>query len=517
MAVPVESPPPPSPVAEAEVRVAIRRLAESVEVLVDGVEGRAVCLGARCRPADGRRALFELALPRRVAFVGETLLEPLKVDRVVVDPIVVGLDPGLVISALPGAPHDEALPTRRFSDLRRALWAPAASRRTLDAGALLVRLAAHDPETLDALEARVAELQSVLFARFGVRAARVAIALDPEAPEDVVGLDFALLRALATDAADQPALLEALAASVVRARPALVIDGEAGSTRATRTTTDASANAASATTAANAGAASASPDTEGAPTEDDAVTADAELPPIEPRPRWLARGFGRYGAWLLANDLRREGNAEGLRVIAAAFERHRAHPIGVALRDRDDPDGVALALFCADVTLRARGGTLVEALMPDGSVGAHPEVARALEARLAFGGVLPLDPCLRPLGLKLLARPTRRLTEGDRRQLLEGAALEGLRVTQGTARLREGDVLTHLDDHRVESASDVDLALRDLDTDARVIATLRRDGRPLRLPLRVPLRRGDAGVRFWIHALPGAPGPTFPFAPTAPR
>lgn len=236
-------------------------------------------------------------------------------------------------------------------------------------------------------------------------------------------------------------------------------------------------------------------------------------------PRWLRRGMGRYGAWLLAADLRRAAPADALHVLARAYERHRAAAQRRPIADGDDADGSALALFCTDLALRRSGSSLAEALAPspehfvDRLTDAHPDLARTLAARVAFRGVIDLDGCARPFGLRLVALRTNRLGPESRAQLFEGALVEGLVVRRAPAegRLRAGDVLVRLGEVPVFADEDVDLALVGLEPGHRIASTWARGERLVRVSLPVPFGPTALGVRFVLEADEGALGAGFPF------
>ncbi|MCA9611453.1 MAG: hypothetical protein KC586_01720 [Myxococcales bacterium] len=442
---------PPSSVTE--LSLAIARTAEGAEITVEG-PGTEVCLGTECLPL-APRARFVLPRPSAPAVVGHAWLPPLAVDGEPVDPAVVALDPHLVASQLPT--------TRHWSDLRAALLAPFAATRVLDAGALHVHLVAADEASLDALELRVNEAARVAFARFGSLAGAVTLAWAPSDEAPSLGARWARLtaRALPTSAADLPSMLEALAGSVAH--------------------------------------------------------------PIEPgvdeeAPRWLRRGLGRYGVWLLTADLRQAPSADALHVLARAYERHRAQVHGHAIADGEDPDGAALVLFCADLTLRRHGHSLSEVLAPSVTGfearlrDTHPDVASALQARVAFRGVLDLDACLRGHGLRLVARRTERPGEEALARLFEGALVEGRTVRRAAGRLQVGDVLLRLGEVPVTSGDDLELALFGREPGDRIASVWMRGDRTVRVSLPIPFGPSETVVRFALEAEEGALRLPFPFA-----
>jgi hypothetical protein len=465
----------------ADVRlatVAIARTATGLELTFEGA-GAEVCLGTRCSPL-APRARFELPrLPDAVA-PGSAWIEPVAIDGALVDPIVVALDAGVALSALP---------ERRFlSDVRAALLAPFAATRVVTAGSLHVHLGAPDEASLARLEALLSAASAAAFARFGELAGPIAIGWSPNAASSatapssaaassaaassaaaasspnapLVGARWTLLTRtnLPSSVADLPSMLETIAASVAHPREASV-----------------------------------------------------EVP------RWLRRGMGRYGAWLLAADLRRAAPADALHVLARAYERHRAAAQRRPIADGDDADGGALALFCTDLALRRTGSSLAEVLAPsperfvDRLADAHPEVARALAARVAFRGVIDLDGCARPFGLRLVALRTQRLGAEARAQLFEGAQVEALVVRRAPAegRLRAGDVLVRLGEVPIFADEDVDLALVGLEPGHRIASTWARGERLVRLSLPVPFGPTTLGVRFVLEADEGALSAGFPF------
>jgi hypothetical protein len=459
--------------------VAIARTATGLELTLEGA-GTEVCLGTTCAPL-APRARFEV--PRRPDAVapGSAWIQPVAIDGALVDPIVVALDPGVALSVLP---------ERRFlSDVRAALLAPFAATRVVTAGSLHVHLGAPDEASLDRLEALLSAASAAAFARFGELAGPIAIAWSPSASNatsasnaassvganvtnasrsvgapnaPLVGARWTLLTRtnLPSSAADLPSMLETIAASVAHPREA-----------------------------------------------------SAEVP------RWLRRGMGRYGAWLLAADLRRAAPNDALHVLARAYERHRAAAQRRPIADGDDADGSALALFCTDLVLRRSGSSLAEALAPSPErfverlTDAHPEVARTLAARVAFRGVIDLDGCARPFGLRLVALRTNRLGPESRAQLFEGALVEGLVVRRAPAegRLRTGDVLVRLGEVPIFADEDVDLALVGLEPGHRIASTWARGERLVRVSLPVPFGATTLGVRFVLEADEGALGAGFPF------
>lgn len=462
--------------------VAIARTATGLELTIEAV-GTEACLGTLCAPL-APRARFEVPrLPDAVA-PGSAWIAPLAIDGELVDPIVVALDPGIALSALPER--------RLLSDVRAALLAPFAATRIVTAGSLHVHLGAPDEASLDRLEALLSAASAAAFARFGELAGPIAIAWSPgvsnassspnassssNAPiantpssagapsttnAPLVGARWTLLTRtnLPSSAADLPSMLETLAASVAHPREA-----------------------------------------------------SAEVP------RWLRRGMGRYGAWLLAADLRRAAPNDALHVLARAYERHRAAAQRRPIADGDDADGGALALFCTDLALRRSGSSLAEALAPSPErfverlADAHPELARTLAARVAFRGVIDLDGCARPFGLRLVALRTNRLGPESRAQLFEGALVEGLVVRRAPAegRLRAGDVLVRLGEVPIFADEDVDLALVGLEPGHRIASTWARGERLVRVSLPVPFGPTALGVRFVLEADEGALGAGFPF------
>ena len=467
--------------------VAIARTATGLELTIEGA-GTEVCLGTRCSPL-APRARFELPrLPDAVA-PGSAWIAPLAIDGALVDPQVVALDAGVALSALPER--------RLLSDVRAALLAPFAATRIVTAGSLHVHLGAPDEASLDRLEALLSAAAAAAFARFGELAGPIAIAWSPgassapsspnaptantptanaptaNAPSSsstrasatnapLVGTRWTLLTRtnLPSSAADLPSMLETIASSVAHPREA-----------------------------------------------------SAEVP------RWLRRGMGRYGAWLLAADLRRAAPADALHVLARAYERHRTAAQRRPIADGDDADGSALALFCTDLALRRSGSSLAEALAPspehfvDRLTDAHPELARTLAARVAFRGVIDLDGCARSFGLRLVALRTNRLGPESRAQLFEGALVEGLVVRRAPAegRLRAGDVLVRLGEVPVFADEDVDLALVGLEPGHRIASTWARGERLVRVSLPVPFGPTALGVRFVLEADEGALGAGFPF------
>lgn len=446
--------------------VAIARTATGLELTVEGA-GTEVCLGTTCAPLAPRARFDAPRLPDAVA-PGTAWIAPLTIDGALVDPVVVALDPGIALSALPER--------RLLSDVRAALLAPFAATRVVTAGALHVHLGAADEASLDRLEAVLSTASAAAFARFGELAGPIAIAWSPARatpPEGtppslpsqtapIVGARWTLLTRtnLPSSAADLPSMLETIAASVAHPREA-----------------------------------------------------SAEVP------RWLRRGMGRYGAWLLAADLRRATPNDALHVLARAYERHRAAAQRRPIADGDDADGGALALFCADLALRRAGSSLAEALAPSPErfverlADAHPEVARTLAARVAFRGVIDLDGCARPFGLRLVALRTNRLGPESRAQLFEGALVEGLVVRRAPAegRLRAGDVLVRLGEVPIFADEDVDLALVGLEPGHRIASTWARGERLVRVSLPVPFGPTALGVRFVLEADEGALGAGFPF------
>ncbi|MCU0674469.1 MAG: hypothetical protein MUE69_16960 [Myxococcota bacterium] len=457
----------------SEVRtatVAIARTATGLELTLEGA-GTEACLGTTCAPLTPR-ARFEVPrLPDAVA-PGSAWIAPLAIDGALVDPLVVALDPGIALSALPER--------RLLSDVRAALLAPFAATRVVTAGALHVHLGAADEASLDRLETSLSAASAAAFARFGELAGPIAIAWSPAraaasatsepsatptqsaqtAP--VVGVRWTLLTraTLPSSAADLPSMLETIAASVAHPREA-----------------------------------------------------SAEVP------RWLRRGMGRYGAWLLAADLRRAAPNDALHVLARAYERHRAAAQRRPISDGDDADGGALALFCTDLALRRSGSNLAEVLAPsperfvDRLTDTHPELARTLAARVTFRGVIDLDGCARPFGLRLVALRTNRLGPESRAQLFEGALVEGLVVRRAPAegRLRTGDVLVRLGEVPIFADEDVDLALVGLEPGHRIASTWARGERLVRVSLPVPFGPTALGVRFVLEADEGALGVGFPF------
>ncbi len=437
--------------ASASWTVALARIAEGGELTVEG-PGAEVCLGARCRPLRGR-VRFVLPRPAEAVLPGHAWLPAITVDGALVDPRVVAFDAGLALSALPTA--------RNFSDLRAALLAPFAATRVLEAGALHVHLAAVDEASLEELEEKVRQAATAAFGRFGTLGGSVAIGWAPSAAPPSAGARWVrLTRArLPASAAELPGLLEALASSVAT--------------------------------------------------------------PVEPgaAPTWLRLGLGRYGAWLLASDLRSAPTGDALHVLARAYERHRALTRGRAIAEGDDPDGAALVLFCADAALRQAGSSLADALAPSvhGFVErlrrAQPAIAAALEARLTFRGVLDLDACTRPLGVRLQARHAGRLGEEAWSQLFEGAVVEDRMVTREGGRLRVGDVLLRLGEVPIAARRDVELALLGRAPGDRVPSVWARGGRSVRVSLPVPFGATERVVRFTLEPDEGALGARFPFAP----
>lgn len=433
--------------------VALARIAEGGELTVEG-PGAEVCLGSRCRPLRGR-VRFVLPRPTEAVLPGHAWLPVLTVDGVLVDPRVVALDPGLALSALPAARH--------LSDLRGALLAPFAATRVLEAGAVHVHLAAVDEASLDQLEERVRQAAAAAFGRFGTLGGSVAIGWAPSDAPPSAGARWArLTRArLPASAAELPGLLEALTSSVAT------------------------------------------------PVE----------PGAAPTPAWLRLGLGRYGAWLLTSDLRGAPTGDALHVLARAYERHRVQTRGRAIAEGDDPDGAALVLFCADAALRQAGSSLADALAPSvhGFVErlrrARPEIATALEGRLAFRGVLDLDACTRPLGVRLQARHAGRLGDEAWSQLFEGAVVEDGVVTREGGRLRVGDVLLRLGEVPIAGRRDVELALLGRSPGDRVPSLWARGGRSVRVSLPVPFGATERVVRFTLEPDEGALGARFPFAP----
>ena len=445
----------PALVPDAPPVVALVRTAEGVELTLEGV-GHEACLGTVC--ASLPRARFDLPRPREAVAPGTTWIPPLTIDGAVVDPIVVSLDTGVVLSALPTE--------RRVSDLRAALFAPFAITRIVTAGSLHVHLGAPDEASLDRLEALLNAASAAAFARFGELAGPIAIAWapspDPSDARPILGARWTLLtRAdLPVSAANLPSMLETLAASVAH------------------------------------------------PTD---ATADV--------PRWLRRGMGRYGAWLLAADLRRADASDALHVIARAYERHRAATEARPIAEGEDADGAALALFCADLMLRRSGRSIADALAPSPEsfttrlADAHPELARSLAAQVAFRGVIDLDACVRPFRLRVVALRTNQLGTAARTQLFEGATVEGLVVRRAPAdvRLRVGDVLVRLGQVPILADEDVDLALVGTEPGHRIASTWSRGERLVRVSLPVPFASTTLGVRFVIEADEGALGAGFPF------
>jgi hypothetical protein len=169
--------------------------------------------------------------------------------------------------------------------------------------------------------------------------------------------------------------------------------------------------------------------------------------------------------------------------------------------------------------LRRTGSSLAEVLAPsperfvDRLADAHPEVARALAARVAFRGVIDLDGCARPFGLRLVALRTQRLGAEARAQLFEGAQVEALVVRRAPAegRLRAGDVLVRLGEVPIFADEDVDLALVGLEPGHRIASTWARGERLVRLSLPVPFGPTTLGVRFVLEADEGALSAGFPF------
>lgn len=442
--------------------VAIARTATGLELTVEGA-GTEACLGTTCAPLAPRARFDAPRLPDAVA-PGSAWIAPLAIDGALVDPVVVALDPGIALSALPER--------RLLSDVRAALLAPFAATRVITAGALHVHLGAADEASLDRLETVLSAASAAAFARFGELAGPIAIAWSPARvePSDatpsqtapIVGALWTLLTRtnLPSSAADLPSMLETLAASVAHPREA-----------------------------------------------------SAEVP------RWLRRGMGRYGAWLLAADLRRAAPNDALHVLARAYERHRAAAQRRPIADGDDADGGALALFCTDLALRRSGSSLAEVLAPSPErfverlADTHPEVARTLAARVAFRGVIDLDGCVRPFGLRLVALRTNRLGPESRAQLFEGALVEGLVVRRAPAegRLRAGDVLVRLGEVPIFADEDVDLALVGLEPGHRIASTWARGERLVRVSLPVPFGPTALGVRFVLEADEGALGAGFPF------
>lgn len=509
---------PEAPPEEAPLALALARTAEGLELTVEG-QGLEVCLGTRCE-VFAERVRFDLPRPSAPVTVGQAWLPPLAVDGEVVDPEVVALDSGIVLSGLPSP--------RRLSDLRAALFAPFAATRVVDAGALRAHLAATDEPSLDALEALLQAAQAAAFARFGALAGTLAIGWAPSDEPPSRGPRWALLTraSLPRNAGDAPALLEALAASLVQTplrtlptephvvEPHVVephvIEPHVIEPHVVEP------HVVEPNVSPNVGP-NVGPNV--SPNDPNATSAAGDE-----TPRWLRRGFGRYGAWLLGADLRRAPTADALHVLARAYERHRARIHDRPLAEGDDPDGAALVLFCTDLALRRRGSSLAEQLAPSPATlearlrDAEPPIGERLAASLAFRGVLDLDACLRPHGLRLVARRVNVLAPAPFATLFDGATVEGLVVRRApeSSRLREGDVLVRLGDVPIVEPSDVDLALFGHTAGHRVTSVWVRGDREIRVSLPVPFGASTVEVRFVIEAMDDAAlRAPFPFATSA--
>ena len=493
--------------------VAIARTATGLELTIEGA-GTEVCLGTRCSPL-APRARFELPrLPDAVA-PGSAWIAPLAIDGALVDPQVVALDAGVALSALPER--------RLLSDVRAALLAPFAATRIVTAGSLHVHLGAPDEASLDRLEALLSAAAAAAFARFGELAGPIAIAWSPGASSAPSSPNAPTAN---TPTANAPSSPNAPTANAPTANTP------------TANTPTANAPTANAPSSSSTRASATNAPLVGTRwtllTRTNLPSSAADLPSMletiassvaHPReasaevPRWLRRGMGRYGAWLLAADLRRAAPADALHVLARAYERHRTAAQRRPIADGDDADGSALALFCTDLALRRSGSSLAEALAPspehfvDRLTDAHPELARTLAARVAFRGVIDLDGCARSFGLRLVALRTNRLGPESRAQLFEGALVEGLVVRRAPAegRLRAGDVLVRLGEVPVFADEDVDLALVGLEPGHRIASTWARGERLVRVSLPVPFGPTALGVRFVLEADEGALGAGFPF------
>ncbi|HJL02640.1 MAG TPA: hypothetical protein RMH85_01375 [Polyangiaceae bacterium LLY-WYZ-15_(1-7)] len=246
-------------------------------------------------------------------------------------------------------------------------------------------------------------------------------------------------------------------------------------------------------------------------------------------PAWLRRGFGRYAGWHLRQELEDLPPRALLQIVADAWEAHRRAPGTRPIASGEDTDGAALALFCAELELRAAGRRLFEVL-PEGPLDAaglrealaavDPALAARHDARLAYRGVLDLDACLGRAGLRVVAVRVPRLGEDALRSLFGGATLEGEppTVVRSPGPLRPGDVLTHLRGRPVRRMADVALHLAGLDGGRRVPAVFQRGERTRRQWLTLPRGLDEAGaVRFVLDPEEAARHPAFPFTRRPPE
>lgn len=213
--------------------------------------------------------------------------------------------------------------------------------------------------------------------------------------------------------------------------------------------------------------------------------------------RGWRRGVAQYQTWLIDVREGRRTRETFLSAWLAAYLTYRSSVDGRPLDDSNEARrlaGGAVIALCADAALRTNGSDLL------GARGSLPaSLAAEMETRAAFRGVMDIDPCLAPLGLRLAV--ARYEDPGADALLRVGAVADDPpTITVGRSFFEAGDRLVSVADVAVTKLEDVAWALREIEVGDRFIIVVERDGQTRRTWARRPRTSGDERTRYFLAA-----------------